>query len=253
MADALFDVAGRVVLVAGGARGLGQALARGLAERGARVLLGDRLAEEGERVAGELPGDGHEFHPLDLTDEAGIEAIVRHARQRMGRLDVVLNSAGVAAIGPALELSREEFEQTLAINVTGAFLLSRHAAKIMIADGGGRIIHLASVSSQVVNPHYSAYSSSKASLSQLTRILALEWARHAVTVNAIGPAMTSTPLTERQLLANEELRGNALAQIPMGRFGTPEDLLGATLLLASPAGAFITGQTLFVDGGRTLI
>lgn len=253
MADALFDVVGRVILIAGGARGLGESLARGLAERGATVVVADRLVEEAEEVAASLPGRGHAAQFIDLMDERSIEGVTGYARQSLGRLDVVINSAGVAAIGPALDLSKEDFENTIAINLTGAFLLSRHAARLMVGQGEGRIIHLASVSSHVVNPQYSAYSPSKAALSQLTRVLALEWAGYAITVNAIGPAMTQTPLTERQLLADEEHRSAALAQIPMGRFGMPEDLLGVTLLLASSAGRFITGQTIFVDGGRTLV
>lgn len=253
MSDELFDVSGRVVLVAGAARGLGQSLARRFAERGAKVVVGDRLADEGEQVLSTLPGEGHIFELLDLTDEDSIEAAVQNAHRRLGRLDAVINSAGIAQVGPALELSKKDFETTMAINVTGAFLLSRHAAKIMIEQGGGQIVHLASVSSRVSNPLYSAYSTSKAALSQLVKVLAVEWAQHSVNVNAIGPAMTPTPLTERQLLASEEKKAKALAQIPMGRFGTPDDLLGAALLLASPAGKFITGQTLFVDGGRTLV
>jgi NAD(P)-dependent dehydrogenase (short-subunit alcohol dehydrogenase family) len=253
MSEDIFDVQGRVVLVAGGARGLGESLARSLAERGARIVLADRLADEGEQVVSALPGEGHFFQPLDLGDESSIEAAVKAAATRLGRLDVVVNSAGVAAVGAALELSKEEFERSMAINVTGAFLLSRHAAKIMIEQGGGQIVHMASVSSRVSNPLYSAYSTSKAGLSQLVKILAVEWAQHSVNVNAIGPAMTPTPLTERQLLSSDEKRAKALAQIPIGRFGTPEDLLGTVLLLSSPAGKFITGQTIFVDGGRTLV
>lgn len=253
MPDPLFDVAEMVVFVAGGARGLGRALSHELAVRGAHLVIADRLTDEGEAVVEQLPGHVHGFQLLDLTDPAGVEDAMTTTQSRFGRVDVVLNSAGIANIAPALELSVEDFEQTMAINVTGAFALSRAAARVMQAQDEGRIIHLASVSSRVVNPSYAAYSSSKAALSQLVKILALEWAGQGITVNAIGPAMTPTPLTERQLLADEDSRARALGKIPMGRFGTPEDLLGATLLLASAAGAFITGQTIFVDGGRTLI
>lgn len=253
MPDPLFDVAEKVVFVAGGARGLGRTLSHELAVRGAHLVIADRLRDEGEAVAEQLPGHGHGFQLLDLTDPAGVEDAITTTRSRFGRVDVVLNSAGIANIAPALELTVEDFDKTMAVNVTGAFALSRAAARVMQAQDEGRIIHLASVSSRVVNPSYAAYSSSKAALSQLVKILALEWAGQGITVNAIGPAMTPTPLTERQLLADEDSRERALSKIPMGRFGTPEDLLGATLLLASAAGAFITGQTIFVDGGRTLI
>lgn len=253
MPDSLFDVTNKVVFVAGGARGLGRILSHELAERGAILVIADRLSDEGKAVVEQLPGQGHGFQLLDLTDPEGVEDAITTTRSQFGGVDVVLNSAGIANIAPALELSVEDFDKTLAVNVTGAFALSRAAARVMQAQYEGRIIHLASVSSRVVNPSYAAYSSSKAALSQLVKILALEWAELGITVNAIGPAMTPTPLTERQLLADEDSRERALGKIPMGRFGTPKDLIGMTLLLASAAGAFITGQTIFVDGGRTLI
>lgn len=253
MTDPLFDIAGQVFLVAGGARGLGRALSVGLAERGATVIVADQLAEEAEQVVESLPGKDHIVQVLDVTDEESVEAVTNDVVRRTGGLDVVLNSVGIAEMEVALTLSKERFERTISVNLTGAFLLSRHAARIMIDQGGGSVIHLASVSSRVVNPQYGAYSSSKAGLSQLVRILALEWAEHAIRVNAIGPAMTETPLTEQQLLGDSEKRAKAVSQIPMGRLGLPEDLLGTVLLLASSAGQFITGQTLFVDGGRTLL
>lgn len=253
MQDPLFDVVDKVVFIAGGARGIGRALGHELALRGAQVVIADRLSDEGEQVVEALPGTGHDFQLLDLTDHAGVDNAIAETRVRFGRIDVLLNSAGIANIGPALDLSIEDFERTMAVNVTGAFVLSRSAMHVMGHQGEGRIIHLASVSSRVVNPSYAAYSSSKAALSQLVKILALEWAGRGITVNAIGPAMTPTQLTERQLLADKDSRERALGMIPMGRFGTPEDLLGVTLLLASAAGAFITGQTIFVDGGRTLV
>lgn len=253
MSDALFDIGNQVILVAGGARGLGCALAHGLAERGAVILLADRLVEEGEEVAANLPGKGHSFVPLDITDEADVQRTLDAVAMRYGKLDVVVNSVGIAPFAEALDLDLGDFEATLAVNVTGAFLLARNAVAKLLRDTGGSVISIASVSSRVANPLYSAYATSKAALSQLTRILALEWARYGVTVNAIGPAMTPTPLTEQQLLADEQRRSQALSQIPMGRFGAPEDLLGMVVLLSSKAGRFITGQTIYIDGGRTLI
>jgi len=251
--DSLFDVAGKVIFVAGGACGLGSALSHELALRGAYIIIADRLCDEGEQVLKGLPGKGHCFQSLDVTDHEGVENAIANTQARFGRIDVLLNSAGIANIEPAHILSVEDFEKTMAVNVTGAFALSRAAGRVMQQQGEGRIIHLASVSSRVVNKSYAAYSSSKAALSQLVKILALEWATLGITVNAIGPAMTQTPMTERQLMASQDGRERALEKIPIGRFGTPEDLFGVTLLLASAAGAFITGQTIFVDGGRTLL
>ena len=252
MSDSLFDIAGRRIFVAGGARGLGQSICARLAERGATVVVADRLPDEAETVARALTGDGHLAVSVDITNEESIEGAIAEAR-RDGDLDVVVNSAGVAEFAPAVSMSREQFEKTVSINLTGAFLLSRCAARGMLERGEGSIIHLASVSSRVVNPEYSAYSPSKAGLSQLVRILALEWAAQGVRVNAIGPAMTETPLTRAHIIADEEGLTRALAKIPMGRLGTPGDIDGIVLLLASSAGSFITGQTIYVDGGRTLL
>jgi len=253
MTDPLFDVSGSVILISGAARGLGLALTDALATRGAHIILTDRLNDEGQAACAGLAGTGHRFVSMDVMNAGSCAAAVQTAMDMHGRLDAVINSAGIAEFAPALEMPQTTFQRTLDINVTGALLLSQAAARVMVPQGGGRIVHLASVSSTVVNPDYTAYSTSKAALSQLVRLLALEWAPHQITVNAIGPAMTPTPLTEAHLLAKEDRRQRALAKIPMGRFGTTHDLLGAAVLLVSQAGQFITGQTLFVDGGRTLL
>jgi NAD(P)-dependent dehydrogenase (short-subunit alcohol dehydrogenase family) len=173
-----------------------------------------------------------------------------HAVERFGRVDGVVNTAGVLRIASALDLPAAHFRETLDVNVAGAFFLSRAAARSM-ADQGGRIVHFASVSSLVANVDYAAYATSKAALVQLVRVLAREWAPRAVTVNAIGPAMTETGMT-KTLLSDPQFRAQALASIPLGRFGQPEDLIGMVVLLLAAAGAFITGQTIYVDGGRTL-
>jgi NAD(P)-dependent dehydrogenase (short-subunit alcohol dehydrogenase family) len=252
MTDPLFDVAGRVVFAAGAAGGIGAALARTFAERGARVMVADIDVETAREVAGALPGEGHGCCLVDVRDEASCQAAVEATLGLAGRLDLLLNSVGIFRTAPGFELSAEDFAETLAINVTGAFLLSRQVARVMADRGSGRVIHIASVSSQVVNPDYAAYASSKAALSHLTRVLALEWAPLGVTVNAIGPAMIVTPLVE-EFLKKTGKYDYQMSRIPMGRFATAEDLIGTVLLLASPAGAFITGQTIYVDGGRTLV
>jgi NAD(P)-dependent dehydrogenase (short-subunit alcohol dehydrogenase family) len=250
--DPLFSVADRSVLVAGAAGALGQALAYAFAERGAKIIAADIDRTRVEAVAEKLPGGGHLAHWLDVTDEASCKNAVATARDALGGLDVVINGTGVFSVAPALELDAQTFADTLRVNLTGAFLLARAAASIMIADGGGSIITIASVSSRVANPGYAAYASSKAGLMQLVRVLAREWAEHQVTVNTIGPAMILTPLTEQYLRSTDNF-DYALGHIPMGRFGKPEDIVGTALLLASQAGAFVTGQTIFVDGGRTCV
>lgn len=254
MRDPLFDLDGKAIVIAGAAGGLGSVLSRALAQRGARLILGDFDESALARLAAGWPGDGSlppaHFVPLDITNAAATDAFVRQAVDRFGGLDGALNATGVIDIAPALNLSESAFRRTLEVNVTGSFLFSRAAAKAM--RPGGRIVHLASVSSFVANLEYAAYASSKAALAQLVRVLAREWAPSGITVNAIGPAMIETPLSAGYL-GNSAFRAAALAAIPMGRLSAPEDLIGTTLLLLSPAGAFITGQTIYVDGGRTLV
>jgi NAD(P)-dependent dehydrogenase (short-subunit alcohol dehydrogenase family) len=251
--DPLFDIEGRVILVAGGAGGLGAPLARALAGRGARLMIADVDAGAARRLAEELAADGAEagFIGLDIRDGGSCAAAVAATAQRWGRLDGLLNATGVYRIGPALDLKEDAWEDTIAINLSGAFRLSREAGRIMIAQRAGSIVTVASVSSAVANPLYAAYAASKAGVAHLTRVLALEWAPHGVIVNAIGPAATPTPLA-RPIFDDEARRQAALARIPMGRFGRPEDLVGATVFLFAPAASFITGQMLYVDGGRTI-
>jgi NAD(P)-dependent dehydrogenase (short-subunit alcohol dehydrogenase family) len=250
--DPLFSVADRSVFVAGAAGALGQALAYAFAERGAKIIAADIDRARVEAVAGKLPGGGHVVRYLDVTDEASCKNALATGRDALGGLDVVINATGVFSVAPALELDARVFDDSLRVNLSGAFLLARAAASIMITDGGGSIITIASVSSRVANPGYAAYAASKAGLMQLVRVLAREWAEFQVTVNAIGPAMILTPLTEQYLRSTDNF-DYALGNIPMGRFGTPGDIVGTALLLASQAGAFITGQTIFVDGGRTCV
>lgn len=248
--DPLFDVSGRRLLVSGGASGLGRALATAFAVRGAHCLVADLDAPGAAAAARALPGDGHGSCHLDICDPAACAKAVERAAGAYG-LDVIINSAGRLHVTPALELDSADFESVLRVNTAGSFVVAREAARAMKDTGGGRIITIASVSSQVANPGYAAYATSKGALVQLTRILALEWASYGITVNAIGPAMTPSAMTDRYL-ADDDARQYALDCIPMGRFGTPEDIFGAAILLASDAGKFITGQTLYVDGGRTL-
>lgn len=187
---------------------------------------------------------------INMRDETSIDAAVEATVVAFGRIDCVLNSAGVLLVDSAATLSVEAFRASVDINLTGAFLLTRAAAKAMSA--GGRIVHIVSASSIVANAGYAAYASSKAGQSHMIRVLARELAEEGITVNGIGPAVTETPMTRDQT-KDETWREGALSLIPMGRFGTPEDLLGTVILLMSEAGGFITGQTLYVDGGRTLV
>jgi NAD(P)-dependent dehydrogenase (short-subunit alcohol dehydrogenase family) len=237
--------------VAGGAGGLGAPLAKAFAARGAKLLI----ADIDERMAGksaEASGGEARATALDVTEAASCEAAVKFAVSTWGRLDGLINASGVYRVGRVLdELDDESWERTIDINVTGAFRLARAAGRVMVAQKAGSIVTIASVSSVVANPRYAAYAASKAAVAHLTRVLAVEWSASGVRVNAIGPAVIPTVMT-RQIIDNDQNREGALARIPMGRFGTPDDLIGAAVFLLSPASAFVTGQTLFVDGGRTI-
>lgn len=247
--DPLFDISGKVVIVAGAGGGIGGPLAKALHQRGARMVLFDIDASRLGMVADAL--EGTDSLVADIRDEAAVRDVVARAIDRFGRLDAAVNAAGILPIESAMPMEYSAFEECISVNLNGAFLLSRTAATAML-DGGGRIVHLASVSSFVSNERYAAYASSKAGLAQLVRVLAREWAGRGITVNAIGPALTDTPLT-RDYLANSEFLERSIAAIPMGRLGTPDDLIATAILLLAPGGAFITGQTICVDGGRTLV
>ena len=248
----IFDIEGRSILIAGAAGGIGSGIAAELARRGARLTLADVDEDAVASVCKTLSGDGHTACRLDVTDESSCTAAVQAAVSNGGRLDGMLNTAGILRVSPALDLPLEDFVASMNINVTGSLLLARQAGRIMIEQGGGQIVTIASVSSMVANPNYAAYATSKAALSQLTRVLAVEWAKHQVAVNAIGPAVIPTPLSD-PFMAKPEYRAFQMSRIPMGRMATVEDLLGTALLLLSAAGAFITGQTIYVDGGRKLV
>jgi NAD(P)-dependent dehydrogenase (short-subunit alcohol dehydrogenase family) len=253
MNDALFDLEGRAILIAGGAGGLGAPLAEALAARGAHLVIADIDADRAEETAETLRRNGGKAAStsLDVVDPASCAAAIQETVSAFSRIDGLVNATGVYKVAEATELSDADWKLTVDVNLTGAFMLARAAGRVMIGQGSGRIVTIASVSSSVSNPLYAAYASSKAGVSHLTRVLAVEWARHGVTVNAIGPAVTPTPLA-LPILNNEKARAAALARIPAGRFGTPEDIVGASVFLLSSAGSFVTGQTIYVDGGRTV-
>lgn len=250
--DNPLEVAGRCYLVAGAAGGLAKPLVEALLARGARLVLMDTDAAG---LDGIISGHGAENAvPFvgDITDQAALQAAVQLGQARFGRLDGGLNAAGLLPIAASDSMDADLFRRCIDVNLTGAFLFSQALAPALRAVGGGRIVHIASVSSMVSNPAYAAYAGSKGGLAQVVRVLGREWAPDAITVNAIGPALTETALT-RDHLSNDAFRAKAISDIPMGRLGRAEDLVGLMLLLFGPGGGFMTGQTIYVDGGRTLV
>lgn len=249
----LFDLRDHVAVVTGGGGGLGCEIARGLADFGARLVIADLDLPRAVSVAKALveAGSAARAVHVDVTSAESARRLASDVADGDGRVDILVNAAGVLALAPAAELSPETWSRVLQVNLTGVFLVSQAIGAVMLRQGRGKIVNLASVSSTVANPGYAAYAASKGGVVQLTRVLGVEWGRAGVNVNAIGPALIETELT-RTYLADEAWRAAALARIPVGRFGQARDIVGAAIFLASSASDFVVGQTIYVDGGRTL-
>ncbi len=238
-----------MAIVTGGAGALGAEIGRGLADFGARVVIADLDARRAAAVARRI--DGARAEAVDVTDAASAQRLAERVRAADGRIDILVNAAGVFAVAPALALPLEDWERTLRVNLTGTFLVTRAVAAEMMKGRRGNVVNIASVSSQVGNPEYAAYAASKGGVAQLTKVLGVEWCRQGINVNAIGPAFTDTALT-RDYLGRPGARGRIVEKIPMGRLAEESDIIGAAVFLASDAARFMVGQTIYVDGGRTL-
>ena len=248
----LFDLSGRAAVVTGAASGIGRAIALGLGEAGCDLALADLNQEGLGRAAREVEGLGRKTLPftLDVTQEEQVERLMASARGAFGRVDIVVNAAGMNIRRPALEMSLADYQHVLEIDLVGVFLCAKAAGKIMVEQGRGSIINVSSIMGHVAVAGNSAYISAKGGVSQLTKALALEWAPHNVRVNAVCPGHVRTPLTAG-LLADEERLAFVLDRTPMKRLAEPEEIVGPVVFLASDAASYVTGSSLFVDGGWT--
>lgn len=245
----LFGLSGKVAVVTGGSRGIGQTVALGLARAGAEVAILCR-SEPKETLGQIAAAGGRAYHiAADVSDEAAVDAALSEVLRRSGSVDVVFNNAGICIHKPTAEATLEEWKHVLDVNLNGTYIVSRAAGKLMIENGiHGSIINNASMSGTVVNvPQWQcSYNASKAAVLHLTRSLAVEWADYGIRVNSISPGYTATAMS---VDTPEELKNAWLPLIPMRRMGKPEELVGAVLYLAGGASSYTTGADLIVDGG----
>jgi gluconate 5-dehydrogenase len=247
----LFSLKGKVAIVTGASRGLGEAMARGLAEAGASLFLCSRKVEACQGVAEEIEKLGAKARAwrCDVTSPADVEGAVREAQKIRGRVDILINNAGQTWGAKAEDISLEDWRKVIEVNLTGAFFFAQQVGKVMMQQGGGKIVNVASIAGLAGSRDFDAisYTASKGGLIALTRDLAVKWARYEINVNAIAPGWFPTKMTNWLV---EQKGESLLRSIPMGRFGEPDDLKGAVVFLCSEAARYITGHVLVVDGGE---
>ncbi|MFP7832629.1 SDR family oxidoreductase [Marisediminicola sp. LYQ134] len=252
----IFDLTGRIALVTGSSRGIGRAIAHGLATAGATVVLHGR---DPERLAATTSDFEVEFGSarvrsvaFDVTDASAVVAGIAEVESSAGHLAVLVNNAGIQHREPLLDLAVEDWDRVLRTDLTSAFLVGREVARGMIARGGGKIINIASVQADLARQSIGAYTAAKGGLRNLTRAMTVEWAAHNVQVNAIAPGYIHTEMTQK-LVDDPEFNSWILGRTPAHRWGTTADIVGPAVWLASSGSDFVNGQVVFIDGGMTVV
>ncbi|MBR0649904.1 SDR family oxidoreductase [Roseomonas terrae] len=250
MSRALFDLTGRLALVTGSSQGIGLALAKGLAEAGATVVLNGRDAAKLDAACAGIPGAL--AAPFDVTDPDAVEAAIAGIEAVHGPLHILVANAGINLRAPSVEMPPETWRKVLGVNLDGVWFCCQAAGKRMVARGAGKIITICSVQSELGRPTIAPYASSKGALRMLTRTLCAEWARQGVNVNGVAPGYYDTELTSA-LVQDPSFTDWLCQRVPAGRWGKVEELVGATVFLAAPASDFVHGHLLYVDGGMTAV
>jgi gluconate 5-dehydrogenase len=253
-ASSLFDLSGRTALVTGSSGGLGFAMVGGLAEAGARLVLNGRDGARLEAAAHDLAKAGHSVStlPFDVVDEMAIQAAFDRLDRDGIAVDILVNNAGIQFRKPMIELAGTDWRRVVDTNLTAPFLLGREAARRMIPRGGGKIINIGSLMSEVARATIAPYSAAKGGIKMLTRSMAAEWAAHNIQANAIGPGYIETEMN-RALIDDSAFNAWVKKRAPAGRWGRPDELIGTAVFLASHASNYVNGQMIFVDGGMLAV
>ncbi len=250
-----FDLTGNTALVTGSSGGLGLAMARGLAEAGASIVLNGRDRPKLAEAAETLRSAGHRISvcAFDVADETAVIAAFEDFDAQHVAIDILVNNAGIQFRKPMLDLAAEDWRRVLETNLTSAFIVGREAARRMIRrKAGGKIINIGSLMSEVARATIAPYTAAKGGIKQLTRSMAAEWAQHNIQANAIGPGYIATEMN-KALVDDPKFDAWVKGRTPSGRWGTPDDLIGAAVFLASPASAYVNGQIIYVDGGMLAV
>lgn len=254
MSKDLFSLKGKLAVVTGSSQGIGFAIAEGLAEHGAAVVLNGRDAAKLEKARNHLAAKGHVVHGavFDVTDEGSVQREVAKIEAEIGSIDILFNNAGMQFRTPLEDYPAEKWRELMRVNVESAFLVGKAVAQGMIKRRVGKIINICSVQSELGRPSIAPYTATKGAIKMLTKGMCADWARHNIQVNAIGPGYFKTPLNQA-LVDNPEFSAWLEKRTPAGRWGNVEELVGAAVFLASGASSFINGHILYVDGGITSV
>ncbi len=247
----LFDLTGKTALLTGGSQGIGLVLGRGLGAAGARVILNARHSDKLHQAAEQLRQEGIDAHAFafDVTNETEVQLAIETIESTIGPLEILINNAGIIRRHPAETLPIQDWNAVIMTNLTAPFIVAQAVAQRMIARRRGKIINICSLMSELGRDTVSAYAAAKGGLKMLTRNLATEWAPYNIQVNGLGPGYIATPINTDYRTEGNPLNDYIISRTPAGRWGTPEDLVGAAVFLSSGASDFVNGQLLYVDGG----